>query len=612
MHFRARRLARNSLAAALCMAAFGARADDPTDWVTMNKDLSSQRYVDLDQITADNVDSLKPVCEFRMNEPTFFNSGVLRVGHTLYTSTGQATYSIDATTCKLNWRTLVELKQPPNNRQHRGIAYMDGMLFRGTPDGRMQALDAATGKIAWDVQNAIPAKAESFVAAPIAWNGKVFMGIATSDFGIRGRLMAFDAKTGQEDWRFYTIPMGDEPGADTWENRTEVTPGGGGFWSSFSLDPATGEFFGPVANPFPDYTPQVRPGANLYTNSVVSLNTTTGHLNWYYQAVPADQHDWDLGTAPTLYRTPTGKDMLAIAGKDGFVYGLDRVSHKPLFRTPGTTIANIGPVEETPKLVCPGTLGGAQWSGAAYNPNFGALYVGMVDWCWWYYKERNAPPTAELKLASNFPERSRGWITAMDGETGRVLWRFHADAPVTAGLVPTKSGLVIGGDVRGNLLFLDGRTGVLLHQINTKGAISNGLISYAVDGNQYVAAAVGGATLNTTAGVAGELRIVVYGLNAPGEPRIETVDRLPLPDRPNDAAVGGVLYFKVCVACHGPGGAGAAYVPLSRQRAVVTDAAALTKFLASVPPPMPRLYPGLLNQNEIRLISAYLKAHLAD
>jgi alcohol dehydrogenase (cytochrome c) len=221
------------------------------------------------------------------------------------------------------------------------------------------ALDAATGDLAWEIQGADPERHESFVAAPIAWKGRVFIGIATSELGIRGHLMAFDAKSGQELWRFYTIPLADEKGGDSWDNQppSETSiPGGGGFWSTFSLDPATGEVFGPVANPSPDYTPNMRPGANLYTNSVISLNAATGELNWYYQAIAHDEHDWDLGTAPSLYRTKSGKDMLAVAGKNGRVYGIDRNTKSAVFNTPAITIANDGPIEETPNLVCPGTI----------------------------------------------------------------------------------------------------------------------------------------------------------------------------------------------------------------------------------------------------------------
>ena len=144
-------------------------------------------------------------------------------------------------------------------------------------------------------------------------------------------MMAIDAKTGRELWRFYTVPMSVTPGVPSW--------GGGGFWSTFSLDPATGEVFGPVANPAPDYNTAVRPGENLYTNSVIALDAGTGRLNWYYQVTPHDDHDWDYGTAPTLYRTKSGKDMVVAAGKNGYVVGLDRASRAVMFNTPGTTIS---------------------------------------------------------------------------------------------------------------------------------------------------------------------------------------------------------------------------------------------------------------------------------
>ncbi len=345
---------------ALLSGAF-ATADQAEDWITINKDYSSQRYVDLDQITPANVGELKEVCEIQLNQLDWFSSGVLKVGRTLYVTTALATYALDAATCELRWPQVIDAKQPPANLKIRGAGYLDGTIFRGTADGRMLALDAQTGQVVWDVQGADPTRQESFVAAPIAWQGKVFIDIGTSDLGVRGRLMAFDAKTGQELWRLDT---------------TLGTDQGGGFWTSVSLDPQTGEVFGPVANPYPDYSGDDRPGPNLYTDSVIAVNAATGGLNWFYQAIPHDEYDWDLGTPPTLYRAQNGTDMLAIAGKDGHVYGLDRGSQALVFKTPAATIANVdAPPEQTPKLVCPGALGGAQWNGTAYHPGMGALYI---------------------------------------------------------------------------------------------------------------------------------------------------------------------------------------------------------------------------------------------
>src|SRR5208282_3863703 len=291
-------------------------AQDGQEWITINKDYSSQRYVDLDQINSQNVGGLKEVCEPQLHEPSWFSSGLLMVGRTLYVSTLRATYAIDAATCELKWRNILELGKTANIGS-RGPGYLDGTIFRGTADGRVIAFDAATGKVLWDVVGADPAKNESFVAAPIGWEGKVFIGIAISDLGIHGRLVALDAKTGKELWRFHTVPENsDDPAWKTWPH--PGVPAGGGFWTTFSLDPKTGEVFGPVANPAPDFDLGVRPGNNLYTNSVIAVNAATGRLNWYFQITAPDDHDWDLGSAPTLYRTPSGKDMMAIAGKDGY------------------------------------------------------------------------------------------------------------------------------------------------------------------------------------------------------------------------------------------------------------------------------------------------------
>jgi alcohol dehydrogenase (cytochrome c) len=595
-----------SLACPVCV-----RAQASDEWITMNKDYSSQRYVDLDQITPANVGSLKEVCEVRINEPAtaVFTSGLLMVGRTIYVNTLRATYAIDAANCDLRWRYQIALKAW-RGVASRGSGYWDGKIFFGTIDGQLIALDADTGKPLWDVENAI-GRGENFISAPIAWGGKVFIGIGVSDNGIRGRFMAFDANTGKELWRWYSIPLGNEPGADTWRNDPSVPPAGGGFWASSSLDPMTGEVFAPVANPYPDYLATVRPGANLYTNSIVSLNISNGKMNWYHQGVPHDQHDWDLGTSPSLYRSRSGKNMLAIAGKDGTVLGIDRDSKELVFRTPGTTRANVGPFGAGPILVCPGTLGGAQWNGTSYDTDTGTLYTGMVDWCW-YYGEKLPDPQDPRHLVPasvwNFAAPPRGQITAIDGENGDILWQYRAAGPVLAGLVPTKSGLLFAGDVRGNLLALDARTGAVLDRLDARGALNNGLISYAVDGTQYVAAVVGGVALNT-AGVAGPLRVSIFGLHGSDTPKI--VRLVPLPRLGSTRAEQAALeYGGVCADCHGMHATGGAYPTLERQTQLAGNAEALKAFLAYVPPPMPRLYPGLLSDADVELIAEHLKVLL--
>jgi alcohol dehydrogenase (cytochrome c) len=587
----------------LSVSAGNSTGSSSDDWITINKDYSSQRYVDLDQITPANLSQLKEVCEIRLNEPTMFSSGLLKVGRTLYVDTADSTVAFDAATCDLLWRKVIEVEPERSliGRNNRGSAYFGGKIFRGTPDGRLIALDANDGHIIWENKDAAdPAKYETFVSAPIAWQGKVFIGIAVSDLGIAGRLMAFDANTGNELWSFDT---------------TLGEPAGGGFWTTYSLDPTTAEVLAPVANPFPDFSRDSDEDDDTrYTDSVISVDALNGSLNWSYQVVPEDEHDFDLAAAPTLYRTASGKDMLALSGKSGRVYGIDRTDQSLTFNTPATTLQNdLTPPTRKWTHVCPGQNGGGMFNGAAYDPDTDALYVGMVDFCAWYVKRANLGypilggfggfVVKDWSSAATL-RAPRGWITAIDSNSGTVLWRYHAESQVQAGMVPTKSGLLFAGDTHGNLLIFDAKNGSLLSSINTGGALNDGLISYSVNDTQYVTATVGGPTENPST-VAGPLRVVVYAIPGPSQPHVVTLDRLEPVPAPGQSA-GETMYTAVCEQCHGAAGAGVSAPPLARQ-SQLADPELLKQFLATVPQPMPRLYPGLLNDQEVEEIAEYLK-----
>jgi alcohol dehydrogenase (cytochrome c) len=567
------------------------------DWITVNKDYSSQRYVDLDQITPKNVSTLREVCEIQLNEPVWFNSGLLKVGRTLYVTTLRATYAFDAVNCQLRWNKVIDFDQLPASTNQRGLGYLDGRVFRGTGDGRVIAYHAETGDPLWEDHAANPKNHEAFTAAPIAWDGKVFSGIIVGDNGIAGRLMAFDAVTGAEVWRFPTT-MGKHAG--------------GGFWTTYSLDPKTGEVFAGVANPYPDFNRDFdKDDSTALTDSVISvdaMNSFHAKLNWSYQAVPHDDHDWDLATAPTLYRTPAGKDMLAITGKSGRVYGIDRATHTLVFNTPATTILRDDePLDKSWTLVCPGLQGGAMFNGTAYHPLTDTLYVGMSDHCAFYTKNPAIKPQRGTVIkqwsAAAKREAPAGWITAMDGESGQILWQYHTGSQVQAGLVPTKSGLLFGGDSNGNLLAFDAKSGSVLKRIDVKGALNNGLISYEVEGEQYVAAAVGGITENPHA-VAGPLRVSVFGLHGGNPPEVVKLPRLQpaVTGLPSYSAV----YWQACLQCHGFDGSGVSAPSIIRQ-SQLADPDLLKLFLATVPPPMPRLYPGMLEEGDVDQIAEHLR-----
>ncbi len=312
-----------SLAASVPGNAAGSQAAN-VDWPSYNNDPMAQRYSPLKQIKAGNVASLKEVCRVKIQDGGSFQTSPIVVEGVMYLTTARDTVALDPTTCKEIWRNTYKSSHEDVWAVNRGVAYMNGMLFRGTGDGQLLAIDAKTGKQVWQDAAGDPSRGEFLAGAPVAWNGVVYTGTAGSDWGVRGRVMAFDAATGRELWRFNLIPAAGEPGADTWQVKKSALTGGGGTWTTFALDIARGELVVPVGNPAPDLDPEYRPGDNLYTDSIVVLNARTGALKWYHQLKAHDGVDHDIAAAPTLYRSPELRDVMAIGGKDGFVVGVDR------------------------------------------------------------------------------------------------------------------------------------------------------------------------------------------------------------------------------------------------------------------------------------------------
>ena len=304
-------------------------------------------------------------------------------------------FSLDPATCArigARTRTTRGYLLPPN----RGAAYLDGMLFRGTEDGRVLAYDFKTGKRLWETTIADPKKGETVPAAPIAWNGLVFIGNAGGDYkGGKGRMYALDAKTGKIVWEFYLVPKSEgDPvrgpqGASpldnsTWKNvpgrrrSAAAEPG-----RPATLDPATGLLYVPVGNPAPDFDIGAREGENLFTDSVVVLDAKTGAYKNHFKIVPRDWHDWDVSNPPALIRTAGGKRLMAVSPKDGYLYGFDLADNKLLYKTPVTTIENVDEPFSTDKEVhfCPGAVGGEEWNSPAYDPRTNLIFTGDVDWC---------------------------------------------------------------------------------------------------------------------------------------------------------------------------------------------------------------------------------------
>lgn len=524
---------------AFAAGATGRAEPDPrVDWVSYNRSPDSQRFSPLDQITPANVGSLRPVCTFDTGERTSMQSGPVVVNGTMYLTTAVNTYAIDAATCRLRWRhTYAYSPKPPFDlRTNRGVAYLDTpdgpRLFRGANDGRVYALDARTGREVWNVLQGDVRKGETFPAAPIAWQGRVYIGNAGGDnFGVTGRMMALDARTGAQLWLAHLVADAG-PANRTWSPSTDRVPkAGAATWTSYTLDPEQGLLYIPTGNAAPDFLAELHPGTNDFTYSVVVLDARTGAMRGAYRILQEDEHDWDVAATPALLTTAAGRALVSVAGKDGHLYGIERDGGRVRYRTPITSIFNAD-ADLTPEgtRFCPGVQGGAEWNGPAYSPLTNLLYVGAVDWC---TTVRTVDP-AELRGKLGIPwtgsaslfhpfgtmdpvENRRGWLTAVDADNGSVRWRYAAPAPMVAGTTVTAGGVVFAADMAGDVLGLDARTGAVRFRFNTGQPVGGGIVSYAVGGTQYVAVASGLHAPVTWKTRSSPARVLVFAL--PGSPR---------------------------------------------------------------------------------------------
>jgi PQQ-dependent dehydrogenase (methanol/ethanol family) len=470
--------------------------DDPATWLMYNKGYRGERYSTLASIDTRNAASLHPVCMFQLGELGTFSTGPVMYDGILYATTHLGTYAIDASNCRKLWSHQHVAQGPEMNATNKGIAIAGGRVIRGTQDGFLYALDARTGAPLWVRQVADYRIGEGIGAAPIVWNGIVYVGKAGGDWGIKGRMMAFHAEDGSPAWSFDLIPTGDDTGADTWKTPDASAHGGAAAWVTYALDRDTGTLFVPVGNPGPDYNNAMRAGANLFTISTVALDARTGTLKWWYQMRANDDHDWDA-TVVTLFDAGDRK-LVAMAGKQGILHVVTREDGKLQFKLPVTTVQNQDvPLTAAGVHVCP--VAGVQWNGPAYSPATGLLYVNAIDWCSTFKLGPDPKWQATIPYTglangwgTNDPvEQWAGWINAVDPKTGAMAWRVKWPTPMYAAITPTAGGVLFTGDLDGNFLVLDAANGATLYRFNTGGPIAGGVITYMAHGTQYVAVASG-------------------------------------------------------------------------------------------------------------------------
>ena len=495
------------------------------DWPSYNRSLAGDRFSPLTEIDRSNAASLKQICTYTLPEVAALQAGPVVVGGAMYFSTDTITYAINAATCIETWRRARHSAAPGGGPAvNRGVAYLNGRLFRGTSDAHVLALDAGDGHTVWDVQLDVAGPGVTVPMAPIAWHGLVFIGNAGGDrAGVIGHVYALDAATGQVAWKFDVVPA-TGPARSTWgRGAAETYPiSGGAFWTSFTLDETSGVLYVSSGNPAPDFDSAVRDGENLYANSLIALDAATGRMLGYNQLVKHDFHDWDVDSPSPLVTTRSGRAIVASANKDGLLSVVDRsrlatraaVSARMsggsapaelpvLYQVSTTTRENVEIPLSRDRVTrfCPGILGGAEWNGAAYDPTRNAFFVGANDWCSTVQLQGEAAPVPRIGAPwfgntsggqrMDSASTAKGWLTAYDAENGQVRWKFAAPKPVLAGVTPTAGGLVFTADLGGTVYAFDSDDGRVRWQASAGQSIGGGVVSYLAGGHQRIAVAAG-------------------------------------------------------------------------------------------------------------------------
>jgi alcohol dehydrogenase (cytochrome c) len=501
---------------------------EPQNWLTYSGTELSQRHSLLTQITPANVKDLELQWVFQAKSLEKFEATPLVVDGILYTvQAPNDVVALDAVTGRVFW--VYEYAPSPEarvccGRVNRGLAILGDTLFMGTIDGHLLAIDAKTGKPIW---NATVAKAEagySLMHAPLVVKDKVIVGVAGGEFGIRGFLAAYDARTGKQAWKFNTIPGPGEQGHETWAGDSWMH-GGASVWVTGSYDSQLNLTYWGIGNPGPDWNSDVRAGTNLYSDSVVALDADTGKLKWYFQFSPHDDFDYDSVQVPVLADMEWKGQMRRVmlwANRNGFYYVLDRATGeflqgKPFTKVTWTTglddsgkpvrIAAANPSREG-TLVYPGVQGGTNWFSPSYSPHTGLFYITAWDNYSSVFNKLPAefvegrrytagaprspvPSLRGTQVINRTEDEGYGAVRAFDPKTGVRKWEFKMADVTSSGILTTASDLLFAGGREGYFWALDARTGAELWRANLGGDVASGAMSFAVNGRQYVSVSAG-------------------------------------------------------------------------------------------------------------------------
>ena len=520
----------------------------PGDWLSYGRDYGEQRFSPLTQVNKKTIKDLELAWSFDMYTNRGLEASPIVVDGIMYmTGSWSVVFAVDAVTGEEIWSYDPEVpgdwaRKACCDVVNRGVAVYEGAVFVATLDGYLVALNAENGEVIWR-KNTIIDRTRSYTitGAPRVANGRVFIGNGGGEYGVRGYVTAYDTKTGEEDWRFFTVP-GDptkpfehpemELAAKTWKGGEWWKIGGGGtVWNSIVYDADTDTVFLGVGNGSP-WTRTIRSpggGDNLFLSAIVALNASNGEMRWYYQTTPGD--NWDYTAVQDMMLADMEVDgvmrkVIMQAPKNGFFYVLDRQTGELLRANPYVTVnwaSHIDmetgrPVENPDKdfltgnsqWILPGPLGGHNWQSMSYNPNTGLVYIPALENPLVYDVEHDFKATGRFKyieggwntgiefgrimeILGEHPDLppGKGYITAFDPLTGKTHWTREHGTHWNGGTLSTAADLVFQGNGDGYFVAYDAKNGDELWKVNTYTSIIAPPITYSVGGEQYVAIQVG-------------------------------------------------------------------------------------------------------------------------
>jgi alcohol dehydrogenase (cytochrome c) len=588
----------------------------PTDgWPTNGGNWYNQRYSPLTEITRANVAGLKGVWRARLDGSgvdTKYSGEAQPLVHdgVLYIVTGaDDVFALDVETGAHLWTYRANLDQTIDTVccgwTSRGVGLGDGKVFVGQLDGKLVALDQATGAVVWSTQAERWEAGYTITSAPLYYDGLVITGFAGAEFAIRGRVKAFDADDGSLAWTFYTIPGPGEVGHETWPQDNDVwMHGGGSVWQTPAVDPSLSLVYFSTGNPGPDYNGAVRAGDNLFSASIVAVDAKTGEYRWHFQQVHHDLWDYDGPSPVVLFDIEIDGRLrkgIAQPSKTGWVYILDRTNGAPLvgiderpvpqeprqataptqpypqgdsfvpqhidIAPEGYRLVNAGRIftpfwTDQDVIAKPAISGGANWPPSSYDPRTGYLYVCATDRIGVFRAEEIStarPPEGERYAAGIFGGTtmpSMGVFAALDMHTNKLVWRQQWTDTCYSGSTATAGGLVFVGRNDGRLLALDAATGAHLWQFQTGAGMNAPVSVFEHEGTQYVVAYSAG---NLFAGSAKGDSVWLFSLEGtlgPVAPASAVMTFSSLAAGAADVANGATVYRAACVYCHGEEGTG--------------------------------------------------------